>query len=113
MTADLQQVYGVDFTGWLQQPRRLSTRRMYALVKGLERYSSRFWAEIAGHDPLTQESIILSGIFALFAGKPHPLVTSREDREKQQEYQRKKERIKAASKQRKRQLALAKAQEQK
>ena len=111
--ADFQQVYNVNFEDWLVRPRRLSTRRMYALVQGLDRWSSRFWSEIAGHDPVSQETVVLSGIFSLFAGQNHPVLSSREKREQQLEFERKKEAIKAASRKRKRELARLKAAKQK
>lgn len=75
-------------------PSRLTTRRLLLLVdQVLPRGSSRFWCAVLDRDPLTDEQVLLSDLYGVWAGKPHPIRTRREDAEKRRKTAAKKARI--------------------
>lgn len=79
--ADFQAFYQIDFREWVVPGSRMTTRRMLALLDGLSHHTeSLFWSEIADRDPLSRAEILLAQMVGGKDGKPHPFLTSREDR---------------------------------
>lgn len=95
---------GQDFRDWFRPgfgESRLTTRRLLLLIEGMkDRGGSRFWSEIVGKDPLSHEATVGADIYGALAGKPHPLLTRREDRVKRQKLAEKKSRIAARERRR-------------
>lgn len=79
--ADFQAFYQIDFREWFIADSPMTTRRMLALLDGLSSHTdSLFWSELADRDPLSRAEILLAQMVGGKDGKPHPFLTSREDR---------------------------------
>ncbi|MDT9411306.1 hypothetical protein [Corynebacterium rouxii] len=87
-------------------PSRLTLRRLLLLVDGLDRDSSRFWADVNDTDRFTKLELITMTVFNLFSEKPHPLLTAREDAKKRADFEARKQQILAAERARKKTLGM-------
>ncbi|MCT1411649.1 hypothetical protein [Corynebacterium sanguinis] len=99
---------GVDYRDFYR-PRggrsRLTLRRLLLLVEGMDVFDSRFWAEVNGIDFVPADVRIQADTFGLFAEKPHPMKTWREDMRREREKAAKKLAIERAMKRRARLLS--------
>lgn len=98
---------GVDYRDFYRPnggESRLTLRRLLLLVEGMDLFDSRFWAEVNGIDFVSADIRIQSDIFGMFAEKPHPMRTWREDMRREREKQAKKLAIERAAKRRARLL---------
>ncbi|NOM65093.1 hypothetical protein EU799_07450 [Corynebacterium silvaticum] len=85
---------------------RLTLRRLLLLVDGLDRDSSRFWADVNDTERFTKLELITMTIFNLFSEKAHPFMTAREDQKKQADFEARKQQILAAERMRTRALGM-------
>ena len=99
---------GVDYRDFYR-PRggrsRLTLRRLLLLVEGMDVFDSRFWAEVNGIDFVPLGVRVQADTFGLFAEKPHPVKTWREDMRLEREKAAKKRAIERAMKRRARLLS--------
>lgn len=100
---------GVDYRDFYRPnggESRLTLRRLLLLVEGMDMFDSRFWAEINGFDYIPIDTRVQSDIFGVFAEKPHPVKTWREDMRREREKQLKKAAIERAARERARRLSI-------
>lgn len=96
---------GFDLRDWWRPgggASRMTTRRVFLLVDGLSKSTSRFWCAVLDIDPLSEDQWLLSDIYAATAGKVHQIRTRRADREERQKVAEKKARIARREKRRSR-----------
>lgn len=98
---------GVDYRDFYRPgggESRLTLRRLLLLVEGMDVFDSRFWAEVNEFDFVAANVRIQSDIFGMFADKPHPMRTWRDDMRREREKAAKKRAIERAMKERARRL---------
>ncbi|CAB0927452.1 cell envelope integrity protein TolA [Corynebacterium diphtheriae] len=87
-------------------PSRMTTRRLLLLVDGLDRNSSRFWAEITDSDRFSTTDYVLMIFYLALIGEVHPMWNRREEERKKSEFEAKKKAVLAAERARKKRLGI-------
>lgn len=82
---------------------RLTIRRLLLLVDGMDRLSSRFWAELDDREPITQEALLMADVFNGLTGEKHPLRDMRENIRTQKDREMRKRIIRENARRRRRQ----------